>query len=95
MMIRRGALMRSNLDRIERDILRRELAATGNLLVDALALHRHFTLRYARRPAREALVELQECRRIMAHLVRDYIVSMARYRKAVKRSFAQPLSGRR
>jgi len=87
--------MRSNLDRIERDILRRELGATGNLLVDALALNRHFTLRYARRPARAALVELQECRRIMAHLVRDYIVSLARYRKAVKGSFAQQLSGRR
>ena len=87
--------MRSNLDRIERDILRRELAATGNLLVDALALHRHFLLRYARQSAPEALVELQECRRIMAHLVRDYLVSMARYRKAVKRSFAQRLSGRR
>jgi hypothetical protein len=95
MMIRRGTLMRSNLDRIERDIMRRELAATGNLLVDALALHRHFTLRYMRRPAREALVELQECRRIMAHLVRDYIGSVARYRKAVKRSFARRLSGSR
>jgi len=81
--------MRSNLDRIEQDMLRREMAATGNLLVDALALHRHFTLRYAHRPARGALVELQECR------MRDYLVSMARYRKAVKRSFAQRLSGRR
>ena len=95
MMIRRGALMRSNFARIERDILRRELAATGSLLLDALTLHRHFTLRSARRPAREALVELQECRRIMAHLVRDYIVSVARYRKAVQRSFARRLSGSR
>lgn len=87
--------MRSNLDRIERDMMRKELAATGNLLVDALALHRHFTLRYARRPAREALVELQECRRIMPHLVHDYIASVARYRKAVKRSVARRLSGGR
>ena len=79
---------------IKREGWRRSMIATGNLLVDALALDRHFAHRYSRRPTDDTLRELKKCRRTVAHLVHDYTVSVARYRRAVKASFASRIGSR-
>ena len=95
MKTRAGALMRSNRKRLKREQLRQELAATGNLLVDALELERHFARRCARNPAGERIAELDACRRTVRQLVQDYKHSVARYRRAVKASFSLQVASKR
>ena len=80
--------MKSKRARQKREALRQQLLATGNLLMDALALDRDFARRYAQRPTEDVIRQFKMCRRTVGHLVRDYAVSVARYRRAVKATFA-------
>lgn len=95
MKTRAGALMRSNRDRLKREKFRRELLTTGNLLVDALELERHFTRHYTRNPTADRIAELDTCRRTVRQLVQDYKHSVARYRRAVKASFSRQAASKR
>lgn len=79
--------MNVNRIRKKREVLRTQLCATGNLLMDALALDQHLARRYSRNPSEELLRQLKLCRRTVGYLVGDYTIAVARYRAAVKASF--------
>ena len=80
-------LFQSNRNRIQREILTRDLVAIFNLLADAVALEQHCELAYSRRPAQETLQQWNLCRRTVGSLGRDYAHSVARYRKVVNEGF--------
>ena len=81
-----GRLARLNRRTIEHDLLEQDLAATRQLLFDALALHGHYGRQYVRMPAEEVLQQLRLCRRTVRQLARDYAAGLARYRSTVTAS---------
>ena len=91
MRIGHGVLFRSNRSRIRREILNRDLIATFNLLVDAVALEKQCGSMYARRPDKDSLRQWNLCRRTVERLGKEYSDSVGRYRQAVKDNLAPKL----
>ena len=72
---------------MRREALRRDMAATFNLLADALKLEMHLGNAYSRRQTEEGLKQWRLCSRTLSHLGRDYAAAVARYRQAVRANF--------
>ena len=85
--------MAANRARMKREVLRREMIATFNLLVDAVALEKHFDCAYARQPSDDALQQWKLCRRTVTQVGQDYARALSRYRMAVRVNFASRRSG--
>lgn len=80
--------MRMDRRNRQREIWRREMLATGNLLLDALELERYLKVRYLRKPADDLLAQWKRCRRTVNRLARDYAVAIAQYRTGIRSRFA-------
>lgn len=80
--------MRMDRRNRQREIWRREMLATGNLLLDALELERYLKVRYLRKPEDDLLAQWEHCRRTVNRLAKDYAVAIGRYRTGIRSRFA-------
>jgi hypothetical protein len=78
--------MVSNRARKRREMRCKEVNAIGELLLDAIRLQRYFKREYSRRPEEELLRQWKTCRKVVAGLVQDYAIAVARYRRVAKAS---------
>ncbi len=87
--------MRTNRSRLRSEAFRRDMIATGQLLFDVLSLEQYLARAYSRKPTTERLQDWQRASRALKHLTLEYIRTVARYRRTLKKCFLRkPVSKR-
>jgi hypothetical protein len=78
--------MHTDRSKIRTEALRRDMVATGNLTIDVMALEEHFARAYSRQPTAESFNDWKRASRAFEQLAREYVRTVARYRRALKRN---------
>jgi hypothetical protein len=79
--------MHTDRSKTRTEALRRDMVATGNLVMDVLTLEEHFARAYSRRPTSERFNDWKRAGQAFEQLAREYVRTVARYRRALRRNF--------
>lgn len=79
--------MESNRAKRRSEFWKKDSARIGTLLLDTLALERQLSAQLSRRPGDDLLRRWQYCQRTVNRLVKDYTLSLSRYRMLLAASY--------